>query len=97
MTVVGWVTPIESETMKNIYFVILARSHNDACAIAEAHKLAKVGGPNYGSVEVRVCGTKELIAHVLPDGTVGLAGNSKVFDAAFGAAMPDDERNAMGS
>lgn len=64
--------------MKNIYFVILARSHNDACAIAEAHKLAKVGGPEYSSVEVRTCGTKELIAHVFPDGAVGLASKSDI-------------------
>lgn len=68
--------------MKNIYFVILARSHNDACAIAEAHKLAKVGGPEYGSVEVRICGTKTLIAHVFSDGSVNLASNRAVeFDA----------------
>lgn len=71
--------------MKNIYFIILARSHNDACAIAEAHKLAKVGGPEYGSVEVRTCGTKKLIAHVFSDGAVGLAGevnDAPDFDAS---------------
>lgn len=60
--------------MKNIYFVISARSYNDVSAIAEAHKLVKVGGPNYGSVEVRICNTEKLIAEVFSDGTVSLAG-----------------------
>ncbi len=67
--------------MKNIYFVILAKSKNDAGAIAEAHNLAKAGGTECSSVEVRTCGTEELIAHVFPDGAVGLAKQQAIDDS----------------
>lgn len=70
----------------DFYFSIVATSKNAADAIAEAHKLAAKNqqrhiSVSFDSVEVRVCGTKELVARVFSDGEVrGLKGDKVIED-----------------
>lgn len=53
----------------NYYFHVLAKSGNDVDVIVEAAKVAKAAGM---SVEVHVCGSKEIKYDVSPSGGVGV-------------------------
>ena len=54
---------------QNLYFVVMARSRNEADAIAEAKQIAEQFGSGMG-VTVKRCGIGSQVAMVLRDGSV---------------------------